>query len=227
MRILTAKNVRYDYTNRYQTVHALKDVTVAFETGKVYAIIGKSGSGKTTFLSLLAGLDVPTGGQIVIGEQDLSRIDRNRYRREQAAVIYQSYNLFPLLTVLENVTYPLELRKVKGTGDTARSNLRLVGLEESYDKRLPAMLSGGEQQRVAIARALSTGAPILLADEPTGNLDVENTKTVLEVLCRSAREQQKCVILVTHDMEAAAQADVVLHMRDGILTETAKEGEEQ
>ncbi len=225
MTVLSAQNVCYDYRSRYQTVQALKNVSFDFEAGRLYAIIGKSGSGKTTFLSLLAGLDVPTAGEILANGGDIARIDRSRYRREQVSVIYQSCNLFPLLTVLENVTFPLELRRIGEPKAAARKNLRMVGLDENYEKRFPSMLSGGEQQRVAIARAMSTGNPILLADEPTGNLDVENTKTVLEILRRSAHEQNKCVIVVTHDMEAAASADVVLLMRDGILTEMSKEGD--
>lgn len=220
MPALSARDVDYRYQSRYQTVDAVKKVTCEFETGMLYSIIGKSGSGKTTFLSLLAGLDLPTGGSILLNGSDIAQLDRDRYRRESVAVIYQNYNLFPLLTVLENVTYPLELRRVKEAQaqKTAREYLRRVGLDAGYEKRFPPMLSGGEQQRVAIARALTSGAGIILADEPTGNLDVENSRNIISILRGLAHEQGRCVIVVTHDPAVAAQSDVIFRMTDGTLT---------
>ncbi len=133
------------------------------------------------------------------------------------AVIYQSYNLLPLLSVMENVTFPLELKKVKDARKIAEEKLRDVGLDESYFKRLPAMLSGGEQQRVAIARALASDARIILADEPTGNLDTENSELVFSLLQRLAHEEGYCVIVVTHDLSIADKADEVLRLKDGAL----------
>ncbi len=132
-------------------------------------------------------------------------------------MIYQSYNLLPLLSVMENVTFPMELKKVPGAKKIAEEKLRAVGLDESYFKRLPAMLSGGEQQRVAIARALASDAKIILADEPTGNLDTENSELVFDLLHRLAHEEGYCVIVVTHDLSIADKADEVLKLKDGYL----------
>ncbi len=221
MAILSVCDATYRYQSRYQTVDALKGVTCSFAPGTMYAIVGKSGSGKTTLLSLLAGLDLPTGGSVRLGEQSTAELDRNRYRRSDVAVIYQSYNLFPLLTVLENTAYPLEIRgeKEKQARETARRCLRQTGLDASYEKRFPSMLSGGEQQRVAIARALASGAAFLLADEPTGNLDVENSQNIVSILRALAHEEGRCVVIVTHDPMVAEVADVVLRMTDGRLAE--------
>jgi putative ABC transport system ATP-binding protein len=217
MSILTLKDVSYTYKNKYQKVEAVKNVSFAFQQGKVYAIVGKSGSGKTTMLSLLAGLDIPTAGQVVYQETATSEMDRDKYRREDVAVIYQAYNLFPLLTALENVMYPLELQGVK----SKEARLRAAEMIESVDlskevfKRFPAMLSGGEQQRIAIARALVSDPRVILADEPTGNLDTENGANIVAILKSLAHVKNRCVIIVTHDPAIAQQADVVLRMKDG------------
>ena len=221
MAILQANEVHYTYKSKYQSVHAVQGVSYDFEEGTLYAIVGKSGCGKTTFLSMLAGLDLPTEGAVNFNGTSTADLDRDQYRREHAALICQSFNLFPLLTVLENVIYPMELRGVKGkeAHDKAVEKLAAVGLDESYHKRLPAMLSGGEQQRVAIARALASDARVLLADEPTGNLDTENGDNILSILENLAHEQGYCVIVVTHDLGIAAKADKVLHLRDGKLTD--------
>lgn len=217
MSILTLDNVSYTYKNRYQTVRAVKDVSCSFQQGKVYAVVGKSGSGKTTMLSLLAGLDLPTQGQVVFGDTPTSKMNRDRYRREDVAVIYQAYNLFPLLTALENVMYPLELKGVKGKEamTQAAEMILSVGLTDEVFRRYPAMLSGGEQQRIAIARALAARPKVILADEPTGNLDTENGANVVNLLKELAHDKDCCVIIVTHDPAIAAQADIVLRMRDG------------
>ena len=173
MSLLQAQNVHYIYQSKYQTVHAIKGIHFAFEGGRFYAIVGKSGCGKTTLLSLLAGLDLPTEGQILYDGKSTAERNRDHYRLRAVSLVCQNYNLFPLLTVEENVTYPMLLRGVKPeqAGKTVREKLTAVGLDSSYYKRLPAMLSGGEQQRVAIARALVSDAKIILADEPTGALD--------------------------------------------------------
>ena len=216
---LTLNNVKYTYKSKYQTVNALKGVSYDFHPGKFYAHIGRSGSGKTTLLSLMAGLDLPTEGEIVFEGAPTSQVDRDKYRRNDVTVIYQSYNLFPLLTIVENVTFPLELKHVPAAKakEIAREKLRLVGLDETYDKRFPNMLSGGEQQRVAIARALASDAKIILADEPTGNLDTENSDIVFDLLQRLAHEEGYCVIVVTHDLSLADRADEVLRLKDGML----------
>ena len=215
--MLKIENVAYTYKSKYQTVKALKGITYEFEPGKFYALIGRSGSGKTTLLSLLAALDLPTEGQVVYEDKTTAEIDRDLYHRDSVAVIYQSYNLLPLLSVMENVTFPLELKKVPEAKRIAEEKLRAVGLDETYFKRLPAMLSGGEQQRVAIARALASDAKIILADEPTGNLDTENSELVFDLLHRLTHEEGYCVIVVTHDLSIADKADEVLRLKDGCL----------
>ena len=215
--MLKIEDLAYTYKSKYQTVKALKGITYAFEPGKFYALIGKSGSGKTTLLSLLAALDIPTEGRVVFEDKTTAEIDRDLYHRDTVAVIYQSYNLLPLLSVMENVTFPLELKKVPNARNIAEEKLRAVGLDETYFKRLPAMLSGGEQQRVAIARALASDAKIILADEPTGNLDTENSEIVIDLLQKLAHEEGYCVIVVTHDLSIADKADEVLKLKDGCL----------
>ncbi len=224
MSILEVHDVFYRYENKYQTVNALNGVDCAFDEGQFYALVGKSGSGKSTLLSLMAGLMLPTQGEIRFDGKATSSINLNRYRREHAAVIYQSFRLLPLLTVSENVTYPMELRGVKGkpARERAAELIRRVGLPETVLNRYPGMLSGGEQQRVAVARAMSMNTKLLLADEPTGNLDTENSRRIIDLLLKLAHEDGYCVIVVTHDLDIAALADQVLRMRDGKLTEEAK-----
>lgn len=220
MSILTVKEVTYTYTSKYQTVEAVSNVSCEFETGRMYAIVGHSGSGKSTLLSLLAGLDLPTQGEIYVEDKPMSTLDRDRYRRETASVVYQSFNLFPLLTALENVTYPMELRGIseKEARKTGKELIASVGLEDRICNQLPLMMSGGQQQRVAVARALATGGKILLADEPTGNLDTANGEIVVEILKKLAHEQGYTVIIITHDKGIADQADIIYTMKDGKLT---------
>ena len=217
MELLKAENVSFTYRNRGQQVQAVRDVTCSFRPGQCYAIVGKSGSGKTTLLSLLAGLELPTEGQILFRGQSTAELDADLYRRDHAAVIYQNYNLFPLLTAEENVLYPMKLKNAPGSRETARAQLLAVGIQESQFRRFPAQLSGGEQQRVAIARALAAGNPIILADEPTGNLDITNSEQIVEILLRLAHREGRCVIIITHDLEIASQADIIYTMRDGQL----------
>ncbi len=210
-------HVIYSYEGKYQTVRAVNDVSWEFLPGTVYAIMGSSGSGKTTLLSLMAGLDLPTGGDILIEGKSTRDWDRNQLRREAVSVIYQNFNLFPLLTVTENIQYPLKLRKMHKpqAKELAKQMRSRVELPDAYDNRLPEQLSGGEQQRVAIARTLAQGCKIILADEPTGNLDSVNTEKIVDILKKLAHEDGCTVIIVTHDAAVAEQADVVLHMKDG------------
>ena len=219
MAILTTENASFTYQNKSQTVRAVREVTCGFELGRAYAIVGKSGSGKTTLLSLLAGLELPTEGTVSFEGRATADMDRDIYRRDHAAVIYQSYNLFPLLTALENVLYPLKLRGVEGKEalDLAQRELAAVGIQPDQFKRFPSQLSGGEQQRVAIARALAAGNRIILADEPTGNLDITNGEQVVGILLDLAHKEGRCVIVVTHDLEIASQMDEIYMMRDGFL----------
>ena len=219
MALLNVENASFTYQNKSQTVRAVRDVTCSFDEGRAYAIVGKSGSGKTTLLSLLAGLELPTEGAVFFEGKATADMDCDLYRRDHAAVIYQSYNLFPLLTAQENVLYPLKLRGVDGKTalELAQKELKAVGIQPDQFKRFPSQLSGGEQQRVAIARALAAGNRIVLADEPTGNLDITNGEQVVEILLRLAHEEDRCVIVVTHDLEIASQMDEIYMMRDGVL----------
>ena len=219
MAILTTDHASFTYQNKSQTVRAVREVSCGFELGRAYAIVGKSGSGKTTLLSLLAGLELPTEGAVYFEGKATADMDCDIYRRDHAAVIYQSYNLFSLLTAQENVMYPLKLRGMDGKAalELTRKELTAVGIQPDQFKRFPSQLSGGEQQRVAIARALAAGNRIVLADEPTGNLDITNGEQVVEILLRLAREEGRCVIVVTHDLEIASQMDEIYMMRDGIL----------
>ena len=221
MAMLTAEQVSFSYQGKHETIYAVKDFSYGFEPGSFYAIVGKSGSGKTTLLSLLAGLELPTRGRVQFQGKATTEMDTDLYRRNHAAVIYQNFNLFPQLTAQENVMYPLRLQKVDKQEATQRAEeaLTQVGLSQTHLRRYPSHLSGGEQQRVAIARTLATRCEIILADEPTGNLDEENTKSITDLLLRLAHEQNRCVIVVTHDLSIAARADAVLELRDGRLNQ--------
>lgn len=214
---LELKSVSYQY--RGSKRNALNQVNCAFERGEVTAVIGPSGSGKTTLLSLMAGLDRPTGGSMWVHGENMEKMDLDAYRRQAASVVFQAFQLFPRLTVLENVSYPMELNGISAreAKQHAAKNLEAVGIGEEKYKRFPSRLSGGEQQRVAIARALSSGAGILLADEPTGNLDGENSRNIVSLLTELAHKNDYCVIIVTHDMAIAEAADKVYQMEDGIL----------
>lgn len=219
MTILKAEHLFFSYRTRYQTIEAVRDVSCEFETRKMYAVTGESGSGKTTLLSLLAGLDLPESGKITVRGDDLALMNRDKYRREEASVIYQAFHLFPLLTALENVMFPMELRnmKKKKAKERAKKLILQTGLSEKIFSQFPQMMSGGEQQRVAIARAFASGGKILLADEPTGNLDTENEQRIVDLLRMSADKRDYAVIVITHNPKVAAQADVILRMQDGKL----------
>ena len=221
MGVLELRDVSYTYQTQYQKVEALRNITASFDGGKVYAVVGKSGSGKTTLLSLLAGLDLPTEGEVLCHDVSTSQMKLEQYRREQVAVIYQNFRLFPLLTVAENVMYPMELRGTspKEAREKAKILVEKVGLPETVLGRYPTMLSGGEQQRVAIARALGMDTKILLADEPTGNLDTANSENIYFILQSLAHDDGYCVIIVTHDRTLAQKADDILELKDGKVVE--------
>lgn len=220
MNLVEVSNVSYSYQSQYQTVKAVKNVSLELEQGKVYAIIGKSGSGKSTLLSLMAGLTLPEEGDIIYNGDSVKDLKLEEYRRDKASVIYQTFNLFPLMTVIENVIFPLELKGMKHAEarSIAIKHIDSVGLEEKHYRRLPNMLSGGERQRVAIARALATGSKLMLADEPTGNLDVANGDLVVNLLIDLAHNDNLAVVIVTHDLSIAKKADVVFEMQDGRLS---------
>lgn len=211
------KNLYYRYKGTNKDV--LKDINAAFEGGKLCAIVGPSGSGKTTLLSIMAGLDEPTKGSIKFNDTDLSEMDLDEYRRDSISMIFQAFQLFPLLTGIENVCFPMVYKGIENEAAKEKGSqiLSALGIDKDKQSRYPAKLSGGEQQRVAIARTLATGAKIILADEPTGNLDGENSKRIIEILQELAHKQDFCVIIVTHDMEIAEQSDNVWRIKDGII----------
>ena len=219
MSVIELQNVKYVYQTQYQRVEALRGISYSFEPGKVYAIMGSSGCGKTTLLSLMAGLDVPTEGSVLCGGVSTADIDLEQYRRERVSVIYQDFRLFPLLTAAENVMYPMELRGMKPAAARKRAAelIQKVGLPEAALDRFPAMLSGGEQQRVAVARALGMDTNILLADEPTGNLDSKNSEYLFGILASLAHDDGYCVVIVTHDDELGKCADETIRIQDGAL----------
>lgn len=212
MSILELKNLSYSYDGIHPI---LKDITYTFEQGKVYAIMGKSGAGKTTLLSLLSGLAKPTSGTILFQNKDITTIDRYHYRSKYVGVVFQGFNLLPQLTAVENVELSMDISgmKIKDRCEVAMNLLDKVELDEVKANRRVLKLSGGEQQRVAIARALSYNPDILLADEPTGNLDGETQNAVMNIFLRLAQEENKCVIIVTHSPEVARQADIVYELK--------------
>lgn len=219
MPLLSTIDLTYCYKNASQAVYAVKDVSINVESGTYCAIVGKSGSGKSTLISLLAGLDKPFSGDVLYNGNSLSRINMREYRLGVVSVIYQNYNLFPLLTMLENIIIPLEIQKKskKEAQKIAKEALLKVGLDSTYHKRYPHMLSGGEQQRVAIARSLAAGTKILLADEPTGNCDTSNSAEIIKLLADLAYNENRCVIVATHDPDVMKSTDIVYEMRDGRL----------
>ncbi|HWQ59273.1 MAG TPA: ABC transporter ATP-binding protein [Clostridia bacterium] len=219
MSILSLQGVRYAYRSKYQTVEALRDINCEFDQGVMYAIVGKSGSGKSTMLSLMAGLDVPVQGEVLFRGKSTRALNLDAYRRNDVAMIYQSFRLFPLLTALENVMYPLELHGVRPREAKKRAEefICSVELTQAVFNRFPSMLSGGEQQRVAIARALAMDTNLILADEPTGNLDSAISRNIIELLGRLAHERNYCVVVVTHDTGVLDLMDVTFHMCDGVL----------
>ncbi|MCL2407664.1 MAG: ABC transporter ATP-binding protein [Defluviitaleaceae bacterium] len=217
--MLRLEDVFYRYKNSDRDV--LRNVSCSFEPGKVHAVVGPSGSGKTTMLSIMAGLDRPTQGNVFIGGEDLSTMNLDEYRREKISMIFQAFQLFPLLTAIENVCMPMEFLGIAKPEmqKKAVSLLESVGIDATKHKRYPSNLSGGEQQRVAIARSLSSGARVILADEPTGNLDKANGEAVIAILNKLAHEDGYCIVVVTHNMEIADASDIVFKMSDGVLTQ--------
>jgi len=215
--MLNIENVTYRYINSESD--ALKNVSANFEEGKIYSIVGPSGSGKTTLLSIMAGMDVPTTGTVSLAGDDLSNMDLDQYRRESIAMIFQAFQLLPLLTAIENVCIPMQMSGIcrRDAQLKAKRLLEAVGINDAKHRRFPANLSGGEQQRVAIARALASGARVILADEPTGNLDADNGDKIISILKKLAHEDGYCVIVVTHNLEIAEESDIVYRMSDGVL----------
>ncbi len=214
---LTLEDVYYRY--RGSKKDTLKGVNAEFKAGEVSAICGQSGAGKSTLLYLISGLDVPFDGSVLYDGKKLKAGDLQSYRRNDVATISQSYLLFQTRTALENVMYPMKLNKVgkAEAAKRAKELLETVGIREELHNRLPRKLSGGEQQRVAIARCLAANSKIIAADEPTGNLDEATAHSVMDLLLKLAHEQEKCVIIVTHDRKIAKRADVQYWLEYGLL----------
>ena len=222
MSVLTLNNVTYKYEGAKKNV--LKGVSASFEAGKVYAIVGKSGSGKSTLLSLIAGLDVCTDGKILHGENDLKEIDRDEYRAKGIGVIFQSFNLLTNATAVQNIVLSMN---ISGSAESNKKQfaydlLQKIGIDKETAERKILKLSGGEQQRVGIARALSHNPDIIIADEPTGNLDTDTENDVLKILTSLAHDEGKCVIIVTHSKKVSSVADEIWGMKDGNLSFVSK-----
>ncbi len=219
--IVKAAGLKKYYGKGEALVKALDGVDLEIERGKFTAIIGTSGSGKSTLLNMLGGLDVPSEGSVKIGKQELSKLTSEQatiFRRKQIGFIFQNYNLIPVLTVWENIIFPITLDGRKPDQKFIMEIVQLLGLESKLDS-LPNNLSGGQQQRVAIGRALITRPALVLADEPTGNLDSQSSQDVMDLLCRAARHYQQTVLMITHNMDLTAAADRVFRVSDGRLKE--------
>ena len=211
--ILKLDNVSYRYDDAEADDYVLKDINYSFETGKVYAIKGKSGSGKTTLLSLLSGLENNYEGSIEFAGKELKNIDLDNYRSRDIGIVFQSYNLLPHLTAIENIILSMNVSNlnIANKEEQAISLMEKVGLTKNQKDRRVLKLSGGEQQRVAIARSLSYNPLMILADEPTGNLDKETENEILKIFKNLAKED-KCIIIVTHSENVCDQADIVYEL---------------
>ena len=220
MKILEVTNLCKTYGKGDTMIKALDNVSFSVEKGEFVAIIGPSGSGKSTLLHILGGVDVPTSGSVVINQTDISNLDETAlaiFRRRQIGLIYQFYNLIPILTVQENLTLPLLLDGRKPDKKQIDTLVKRLGLENRLD-HLPNQLSGGQQQRVSIGRALVNNPALMLADEPTGNLDSENSKEIISLLRQFNKEFNQTVIIITHDEKIANSADRVITIEDGKIT---------
>ncbi len=221
MSIFKLENVDYSYDS---SKYVIKDCNYNFEKGKVYAIVGKSGAGKTTLLSMLSGLTKPKNGQIIYDGKDIAEINQYDYRSKYVGVIFQSYNLLPHMTAVENVVLSMDIsgKKIEQKKEKAEMLLDDVGLHSELGSRKILKLSGGEQQRVAIARTLAYNPDVILADEPTGNLDGETQENIMDIFCELAHEQQKCVIIVTHSPEVAKRADECFELKPVVQVKKKK-----
>jgi putative ABC transport system ATP-binding protein len=217
--ILKVENLNFSYDLKK---YVLKDINLEFEQGKIYGIFGKSGAGKTTLLSLMAGLEKLKEGDILYKDKSIKKINCDDYRSSEIGVIFQSYNLLPHLTALENVILSMDISKVKVKDKKKKAYelLKKVGLDEKKANRKILTLSGGEQQRVSIARALSYDSEIILADEPTGNLDKETEEDILKLLIDLAHKDNKCVIIISHSTKVKQKVDVVYYLLNGKIKVT-------
>ncbi len=221
MEILRVENLSKVYGKGENKVFALDNVSFSVEKGEFVAIVGASGSGKSTLLHLVGGVDRPTKGKVFIDGKNIYEMNDDKlaiFRRRQVGLIYQFYNLIPILNVEENITLPLELDNREVDKKTLKELLELLGLEHR-SKHLPNELSGGQQQRVSIGRALITNPAIILADEPTGNLDSKSSDEIVALLKKSNKEYNQTIIMITHNMEIAKEADRIIKIEDGRIVE--------
>ena len=222
--MLTVTNLKKEFRSGDGTVLAVDDISLSIPTGAFAAIVGKSGSGKSTLLTLLGGLDKPTSGSITVDDQEISKMSDHRlikYRGQKIGFVFQHYNLIPNLTALENVMLPMEYAGVSTKKQVARAQelLDAVGLTGDKQQRKPGKLSGGEQQRVSIARALANKPSVILADEPTGNLDSNTSKVIVNLLHDLAKTENTTIIVVTHDLNITKHTDMTVQLKDGKLIE--------
>ena len=215
MNILKLENVSYRYKDADKDDYVFKNINYEFKTGKVYAIKGKSGSGKTTLLSLISGLENDYEGEIYYDGKELKTLDLDKYRSSDIGIVFQSYNLLPHLTAMENIILSMDISNIKiaDKKEKAKELMKNVNLKESQKDRKVLKLSGGEQQRVAIARSLSYNPKMILADEPTGNLDKETENDILKIFKNLAKKENKCIIIVTHSENVCNQADKVFELK--------------
>lgn len=221
MKIIEVRDLNKGYGKKDNLTYALKDANLEINKGEFVAIIGASGSGKSTLLQLIGGVDFPTSGEVIIDNENIYNLKENPlaiFRRRNIGFVFQDFNLIPMLTVEENIEMPVLLDSRKVDKDYKKDLIKTLGLEGKEDS-LPSELSGGQKQRAAIARALINKPLIVLADEPTGNLDSGNSKEVLELLKVSVKKYNQTIIVVTHDINIAEEADRVIRIKDGIVTE--------
>lgn len=218
--ILSVSNLSYFYQDGDTRRYILRDASHEFERGMFYTILGESGCGKTTFLAMISALDTPKTGYVAFEGTDISRIGFENYRRNKIGIVFQSYNLIPYMTAVENILVAMSITQNKLPPDkkqTAYNLLEYVGLDRAKADRTVNKLSGGEQQRVAIARAVATDVDLILADEPTGNLDEEKEAEIVEIFRSLAHDYNKCVIVVTHSGEVAEQSDEIIRLKKGVF----------
>lgn len=214
--VLEFKNVNYSYKDAGKELIILDSVDFNFESGKFYTILGASGSGKTTALSLASALDSPKSGEILYEGKDIKKIGLTNYRNQYIGIVFQAYNLINYMTGIQNIVTAMEITKneISDRKQKAYELIEKVGLKREEGERSVLNLSGGQQQRVAIARALSTNAKIILADEPTGNLDSKTSIDIIKLFQKLAHEDNKCIIMVTHSLEIASMSDVIINLEN-------------
>jgi len=217
--VLEFKNVNYHYQDGSKKSSILKQIDFSFEKGKFYTILGSSGSGKTTFLALASGLDIPKSGDILYDDKNINNIGLTNFRNKNIGIVFQSYNLIPYMTSLQNVLTAMEItkNKIENRKQKAYALLENMGLTKEETNRNVLKLSGGQQQRVAIARAIATEGDLIFADEPTGNLDHDTAIEIIKIFKTLAHENNKCIIVVTHSNDVAAESDVILNLKAGKL----------